>query len=330
MDVFQHDYLGALDCSTLGIGERTMKLKNISKLLVIPILFFALLLSGCGGSFSAIVTEELTATQKPTMTITLTSTLRPTVTETPMPTLTSDERLLQVKEWLATNAGCRLPCWWGIEPGKVTWNEVSEFLNRIGAKSSVYEESGMVLHYTGGFDLNQEHVFNSVAFQEKDTIITALVIDASGFNDSPNFKNAWASLSPEKIIVDYGVPTRVWVKSGSSVHEGSPGPTMPYSVWVFYDHLGILVRYSGQVKYESIYKMCPVYSEQGNLSDDIDIYLQSPNTNIPLEHLPTVKYNANDAISLEEAAGITLNEFYDLFTKPGAEPCFESPRSIWP
>lgn len=307
-----------------------MNLKSNAQTTIVSILLFALLISGCGVSPSAAVTEETTATPQPTATSTLTPTASPAATETPMPTLTSDERLLQVREWLVTNAGCKLPCWWGIEPGKVSWNEVSEFLSRIGAKSGVYEESGIIIHETAGFDFDQEHVFNRVSFAETDALITAVIINGSGFNDSPNFKNAWASFSPEMIIAEYGVPTRVWVWSRSSVHEGSPGPTMPYSIWFFYDHLGILVRYSGQVKYESIYTMCPAFSKLGNLSDDMDIFLQAPEANTPLEDLPTVKYNAKDAIPLAEAADINPSEFYDLFTKPGVEPCFETPRSIWP
>jgi hypothetical protein len=307
-----------------------MKLKSIPKTPFSLIAVFALLISACGGSPSATVTKEASVTHKPTITITLAPTLRPTATETPIPTLTSDERILQVREWLVTNAGCRLPCWWGIELGRTTLDDLSNFLDRIGAKSSAYEDGGAVLHYAAGFDLEQEHVFNTIAFQEKDEMIIAIVIDAHGFNDSPNFKNVWAAFSPERIIAEYGAPSRVWVWSRSTVHEGSPGPTMPYSIWFFYDHLEILVRYSGQVKYEPIYKMCPVFNEQGNLSDDIDMYLQAPEANTPLEDLPTVKNNTNHAISLEDAAGISLNEFYELFTRPGIEPCFETPRSIWP
>ncbi|MCK6584581.1 MAG: hypothetical protein L6Q49_15915 [Anaerolineales bacterium] len=307
-----------------------MKLKSITKIPFSLIMVFTLLMSACGGFPSATVTEEATATHRPTVTATLIPTLRPTATETSIPTLTSDEQLLQIKEWLATNAGCRLPCWWGIEPGKVTWGEVSEFLRRIGTKSSDYEESGVVIHEAVGFDFNPEHVFTRVGFAETDASITAIIIRAFGLNDSPNFKNVWASFSPEMIIAEYGVPSRVWVKSRSSVYEGSHGPTMPYWIWFFYDHLGILVSYNGQVRYENIYKMCPVFNEQGNLSDDIDIYLQSPEANIPLEDLPTVKYNAKDAIPLGEAAGISLDEFYELFTTPGIAPCFETPRSIWP
>jgi hypothetical protein len=307
-----------------------MKLKGIAKAIIISILLFALLILGCRASPSTTVIEETTATLKPTATSTLTPTANPTVTGTPIPTLTSDERLLQVKEWLVTNSGCSLPCWWGIEPGRTTWNAVGEFLKRIGAKASVYEENGVILHHAGVFDFDQEHVYNRLAFQEKDGIATAIIVNAFGLNDSPNFKNAWLAFSPEKIVAEYGVPTRVWVKSRSSVHEGSPGPTMPYWVWLFYDRLGILVSYSGQVKYESIYKMCPVFSEQGNLSDDINIFLQAPEAITPLEDLPAVKYNAKDAIPLEEVAGLSLNEFYELFTTSNMEPCFETPRNIWP
>ena len=307
-----------------------MKLRSITKTFFRMIAVFILLMSGCGGSPSATVTKETTATKEPTTTITVAPTLRPTVTEIQIPTLTSEERLLKVKEWLIANAGCKLPCWWGIEPGKVTWSEVDEFLNRIGAKSGVYEESGVVIHETAGFDFDQEHVFNRVAFVETEARISAIIINGSGFTDLPNFKNTWTSFSPEQIITEYGVPSRVWVWSRSTVHEGSPGPTMPYSIWFFYDRLGILVRYSGQVKYESIYKMCPVFSEQGNLSDDIDIFLQAPEASTSLEDLPTVKNNTNHAISLEEATGISLNEFYEMFTTPSTEPCIETPKSIWP
>jgi hypothetical protein len=307
-----------------------MKLKIVIQLIIILLLLFVFFTSGCGVSPLNTFTVESTEINSPTPIITPTPTVNSTAEEMPMPTLTSDERMLLVQEWLINNAGCNLPCWWGVEPGRTTWNEVSEILNRVGAKSSIYEEDGTLMHYTGGFDFDQEHVFNSVAFQEKDAIITAIVIDASGFNDSANFKKTWGSFSPEKIIADYGVPTRIWVKSGSSVNDGSLGPTMPYWVWLFYDHLGILVSYSGQAKYESLYEMCPVFGEQGNLSDDIDIFLQSPEANTSLENLPTVKYNARDAIPIEEAAHISPSEFYDLLTKPDTTPCFETPRSIWP
>lgn len=301
-----------------------MKCKNFFKTFFFLTLISMPLLTNCGVFSTSNDESPTTIASSPTPSFTALPS-----TKTSIPTLTSDQRLAQVKEWLATNAGCKLPCWWGIEPGKVTWDEVNEFLNGIGATSEAFKEGGMIFHETKGLNFNQERVINLVYFVEGDGLITSIIIDASGYNDSPEFKNIWASFSPENIILNYGIPSRVWVYSIGSVNEGSPGPTMPYSVLLFYDHYGILIRYSGQVKYEGIYKMCPAFSEQGNLSDYIYIYLQSPNTNIPLENLPTVNYSTNNTISIEEAAGISPNEFYELFTKPNIEPCFETPRDIW-
>jgi hypothetical protein len=304
--------------------------KCVARTGTLLILLLLPLLLSCKGSPPVISTEETAENIKPTTTFTPTLTLQPKATKTSMPTLTAFEREVQIKELISTNAECELPCWWGFKPGLTSWETVSAFLDSLGAKSSIYEENGLVLHYAGGFDLNREKVFNNVAFQESNDIISSVVIDASGFNDSLNFKNVWVAYSPENILLKYGVPSRVWISSRSSVHEGAPGSSMPYSIWLFYDHLGILIRYSGQVDFESNYKMCPVFSEQGNLSDDIDIYLQSADSAVPLENLPTVESNAKDALPLEEAAGISINEFYGLLTKLSSNPCIETPKSIWP
>jgi hypothetical protein len=214
--------------------------------------------------------------------------ITPLRTETSMPTMTSDERAIQVKDLLISNSGCDLPCWWGIVPGVTKIKELESFLYGLGAKYSLYEESGANLYYTGGFDLDREGVFNNIAFQEIDGVVFAIIIDASGLNNSPNFKLVWKSFSPETILQRYGAPTRIWVSSISSVHEGTPGNTMPYSIWLFYDNLDVLIRYGGLVVYENTYKMCPVFNHQGNLSDDIDIYLQSHDEENPLENLPIV------------------------------------------
>lgn len=71
-------------------------------------------------------TSPLTPT--PTQTKTLTPTLTPTPTWTPLPTIPPDERLDAMLDLLYTNAGCRLPCWWGIIPGETSWTSARRFL----------------------------------------------------------------------------------------------------------------------------------------------------------------------------------------------------------
>jgi hypothetical protein len=59
----------------------------------------------------------------------------PIVPLTPSPTsyprLSREEAKPRIIEMLQTNAGCRLPCWWGITPGKTHWEEVHALLSPL-------------------------------------------------------------------------------------------------------------------------------------------------------------------------------------------------------
>jgi len=301
-----------------------MNRKILFKSLIYLLLAFTPLVSNC--SSVSTVTEISPTATAPRLSPSLTSL---PATRTSMPTLTSDQRYLQIKEWLITNAGCKLPCWWGIEPGQSTWDEVSEFLSSIGTTAEEYKLDGTVVHEAKNMHFAEDRISNLISFRETQGVVTAITIDSSGYNNSTTFKSIWMTFSPENIILKYGVPSRVWIYSISAGHEGEQGPTMPYSIWLFYDHLGVLFRYDGQVENKAIYKMCPVFGNQGNLSDYINIYLQSSIANTPIEALSDVEAYGRKPLLLEEATGISPNKFYELFTTPNVEPCFETPRDIW-
>lgn len=78
-----------------------------------------------------------TAFPTQTSTITTTPTAKPSATTTPTPTQTRTPEITPlpteqvqawIKEQMKTNPSCRLPCWWGITPGKTTWIEAQAFL----------------------------------------------------------------------------------------------------------------------------------------------------------------------------------------------------------
>jgi hypothetical protein len=105
----------------------------------------------------AIPTEipTLTTTQSPIPTTalpisTITLTSEPTLTWTPLPTLSPGEADVLVMDLLENNAGCQLPCWWGIWPGETTWDEAKYYLETFASK--IY--AGVALPVkTGGQDL---------------------------------------------------------------------------------------------------------------------------------------------------------------------------------
>jgi hypothetical protein len=298
--------------------------KKLFKILSYLLLAFTPLASNCSSVSTA--SEISPSAIAPQLTPSLTSL---PATTTSMPTLTSDQRFLQIKEWLITNAGCELPCWWGIEPGRSTWDEVSELLSSIGTTAEVYKLDGTVVHEAKNMHFAEDRISNLISFMETQGIVTAITIDSSGYNDSPMFKSIWMSFSPENIMLKYGEPSRVWIYSISAGHEGEQGPTVPYSIWLFYDHLGALIRYDGQVENEAAYKMCPVFGDQGNLSDYINIYLQSSTAKTPIEALSDVDAYGKKPLLLEDAAAMNLSDFYGLFTEPGVGPCLETSRDVW-
>jgi len=281
---------------------------------------------------SEVLSPTFTITQTPSPTLTPTLTQTPQPSATPLPTLTQDERLNYVQNLLITNANCRLPCWWGITPGKTSWAETEEFLQYMGITTSIYpRESGPVFHSTGGFDFSKQYVFNGLVIFESDGVVVSIEVHGDGFHNPTDFKTIWASFAPELIIPAYGLPSRVWIDSIATVHEGQPGPTMPYEVWVFYDHLGILLRYKGQVVYQSTYEMCPVFGDEGNLGQGLDLFLQFPESNLPLEDLSDFNHIGESLVlPLEKATELTIDEFFGLFAQQNKSPCFETSRDIWP
>lgn len=92
-----------------------------------------------------------TPTVSPTFTPTISHTLPPSLT--PLPTISFDNALWKFEVLLATNGGCRLPCFWGMTPGRTTVAEMNQFTNRFppdlvdidGHRHTVY----YITHKTG-------------------------------------------------------------------------------------------------------------------------------------------------------------------------------------
>lgn len=320
-----------------------MKFTVVTRIYIV-FLFLIFILSGCRNIWATPAensfSQSLTITQPQTSPTTISNTtqipdtfqIKSTPNPTLFPTLTIEQHEIIIQNLLRTNSGCQLPCWWGIEPGKTTWDETEQFIQQFGGVTSVFQREGNeIYHSTGGFDLNREYIYNRISFFELNGVIISIEVHGIGYQNPSKFSELWTPYTPEKLIPEYGPPTRVWLQSIKTVVEGEPGPTMPYDLWVFYDQLGILIRYQGQVIYRDTYKMCPTFQEGGNLVPTIDLYLKSPEKQISLESLTDyANIPKSQIFLLREAANLTLDEFYALYNQNKRTPCFETPKNIWP
>ena len=77
-----------------------------------------------------------------------------------------------------------------------------------------------------------------------------------------------------------------------------------------------------------MFRVCPHQVE-------ITLYLGPPERSMALEDIPGIggyTYAADEMSglhSLEEAAGISIEQFYQIFVQPDNQTCLETPADMW-
>jgi hypothetical protein len=209
-------------------------------------------------------------------------------------------------------------------PGETTWNETMLFLNDVGLRTSPYPLSNNILVYeAGGFDFEKMKIYNRVSFYEKSGLIDVVKIRSEG-HIPEEFEQIWERYAPKQVFERYGQPSRVWIDSDYSYGK-SEGRS--YGLWLFYDEIGILIIYSGVVKLDPIYHICP-WSDNPVDYQMIEIYLQSPENPQPLERFTNYS-DKLDYIKPIEAGGLTVNDLYSIFIEE-EQPCFDFPGTLFP
>lgn len=243
------------------------------------------------------------AAPSPTPTVTSSPTPHPTRTPrpTPRPTLTADEEYTYVREMLATNAGCELPCWWGITPGESDWQEAMDQLSPLYFQFWFLEEDRYDVH------LNLA--------KAKDVVES---IHVSGYcphsmNECFLFAQDWSGYSLDWVMERYGPPSRARIVFPPTIEAGAP---IYYNLYVLYDDLGFSIAYTGAaIERDKILLTCFSFYH-------IRLWLQPPGSLLPLLEQGISPEAWDFAVPLEEATGMSLEEFYETFRHPGA--CLET------
>lgn len=272
----------------------------------------------------------------PTHTPTLPSSpaLTPTCTATPStvtshPTLTVKEEQAFVKEMLVTNGDCELPCWWGITPRQTTWQEVKERLG-LYYGPGISRPGGIHLYEVNYGDLIYPspppygyHVH--IEFTVQNGKVRSIGVGCSIVRDTTpeRFPIDWYRYSLDQVLTRHGAPSQIMLE----FWPNPPGPYYPYSLFVFYDQLGILIRYGGSAIPGEPFRMCPELVE----IEHLNLWLQSPGEGPALLELANLdRAELAQLLTLEEATGMDIQTFYETFKKAGAAVCLESPAAVWP
>jgi hypothetical protein len=289
---------------------------------------------------------QKTSTSVPSSTITMkafpseTTTLTPqSMALTPIPTV--EKELLEdyIYDLMSNNEACPLPCWWGITPERSSVEEAVSFLNHFGVivyVNDYYDDLGKSLIYSPKFELERITPDFNIGFVENGKELRSIFVVGENLNVSKNSWELWRNYTPAQILANYGVPTRVLLEAPGVSGIGNTGNT-GYTLWLVYDDLGFIVRYDGIVRDLPIYHICPSLNTDSGQITRIHIYMQSPEDIWPLDKSDsklvlseTDEYWAGTVKSIDEAAGISIDKFYQLFLQTEEPACFDSPHDIWP
>jgi hypothetical protein len=284
-----------------------------------------------------------TLTQSETIRSTATPSLTPTVnihsTATPVAvsTLPPDEAETSLNELLDSNGGCRLPCFWGIRAGVTDDQEARKVLEPLGGISDLnyfqldnltisprLSVDDITIHF-GITTLLKNEVVDTVYFfarplitKETDEGPEAVFL----FNSVP-FGEKLSSYMLPSLLSELGVPENVMISTMGEYPDHRYGQGH-FKMIILYPDKGVMAMYTTEM--EIVGK-----DVRGCLANNpVELYLFSPgNRTAFFEALSERSINWSQFLSIEEAASITLDDFYTAFSQR-IDECIFTPASMWP
>ncbi|PKO15877.1 MAG: hypothetical protein CVU39_10180 [Chloroflexi bacterium HGW-Chloroflexi-10] len=194
-------------------------------------------------------------------------------------------------------------------------------------------KSKAVINYTLSFDASArgasvEHIYNFFTFSTQDQDVIDLIdVEGMGGEIPVEFPRLWEGYSPERIISDYEKPSRIFLSS--TPYDVRNTGYVGYFLWLFYDNQGFMIRYDGVIKFTPTYHICPRIQHEGEITN-IHLVSVGPGSTLALETQDEIfGSDYHKVIALEEATGITIDMFTQLFKHNQISSCFESPLDVW-
>lgn len=271
------------------------------------------------------VTPEKTSTVAPSIQVTTTrlaKTKTPTFLPTMLPSLAQD----QIVELIKSNGDCELPCWWGIKPGETRYQEINKLLSPLTIRQP----------YIAG-DVSQhallEYFFpipETLSFLGRREVDLRIIYEQSKLIYIEVIGLQWHEYSLSELLSKYGPPDEVIVHTFQWV----PGSAPPFALFLFYSEKGILAYFPSLVEKNEV--QVTESTIRGCLSVSADLSLWSPKNSWTLDEavkhmtVPILEQEDKPRLSIYEATGMSVFEFYETYKNSTVTPCIDTPKNLWP
>jgi hypothetical protein len=256
-------------------------------------------------------------------------------TPTSFQTLPPKEAEAQVVELIQHNGGCRLPCWWGLAPGKTSLQTTKSFLdvfgslsiaNRLGEKGGYFilriPKNNLFLD----MEINYPKRNNDMVEMLSIRMILMHQIK-NGYEvvyGDPLYKQFFQPYLLSQILSTYGQPSDVWIyvdRLGKELH-----------IWLSYAVSGFLVDYVAPSESEGgQFLGCPskAYTElwlwppEREYSPAEAISVQLGDDGLGQEWFASI-------LPIKDATTLTVDAFYNIYKDSQNISCLETPVELWP
>ena len=220
---------------------------------------------------------------------------------------------------LESNSNCQLPCFWGITPGETRWDSAKDLFSQFD--DAIYITGDSKDTFNAEIFIPTTETISIIKLIHIVVYVKENIVEQIKFLDFE-----WPLYRLSEFLTTHGKPTEVWIDSLRSNLGGPP----PFTLFLFYPKKGFVAFYH-VYEDESEYigraiKACINHSPT--------LYLWNPQERISFSEFGRLFnqgiVNNYYLLPLEEATGMDIEEFYELYKNADSPPCFETDRDLWP
>ena len=239
-----------------------------------------------------------------------------TITLTPFETLEPAQVTETLQPLIKDPMNCTVPCFWGIIPGKTTFDEARIFFSKLGF--TPFEgidrnspSSGMYF-YSISYNSGTGDDF-SVTLFIANNLVQNIIVNPDIPTPKEGSPREWMTYSPETLIKRYGSPSMVQFTVSSYGVAGLP-QNIGINMIMYFDTSDLIVHYSGYNMTPELF--CPLTAP----FDHVRLWIGHNPPNTP----------SFETVSLDEATSLTMDQFTQLIIGDPKKACFSVKEEVSP